>query len=187
MDATGLTHLGAREYDPTLGSFISVDPIVDLTNAQQMNGYTYSSNNPITFTDPSGLFEIKGDGDRCRSRKGPKAPPTADKVPTDVYAQMHDNTPVLGKMLDNNALEALKQRGYKGSALFTRREALAFAAQSAEAAAIVCQANADATGTSPSACEYDISGWDELSSKLEILGESAYQFTPPRRHRLRGR
>ncbi|MFF0698523.1 RHS repeat-associated core domain-containing protein [Streptomyces tendae] len=29
-DPTGLTHLGAREYDPTLGTFISVDPLIDI-------------------------------------------------------------------------------------------------------------------------------------------------------------
>ncbi|MFI6585915.1 RHS repeat domain-containing protein, partial [Embleya sp. NPDC050493] len=55
MDATGLTHVGAREYDPGLGRFISVDPIMDLTDAQQMHGYTYSNNNPLTFSDPSSL------------------------------------------------------------------------------------------------------------------------------------
>ncbi|WP_329197543.1 RHS repeat-associated core domain-containing protein [Streptomyces sp. NBC_01435] len=33
-EQTGLTHLGAREYDPGLGKFISVDPVVDYTDPQ---------------------------------------------------------------------------------------------------------------------------------------------------------
>ncbi|OPC84707.1 hypothetical protein B4N89_30695 [Embleya scabrispora] len=57
-DSTGLTHVGAREYDPTLGRFISVDPVMDLTSAQQMHGYTYGNNNPTTISDPTGLFGI---------------------------------------------------------------------------------------------------------------------------------
>nr|WP_237535682.1 polymorphic toxin-type HINT domain-containing protein [Streptomyces sp. SID3343] len=56
MDATGLTHMGAREYDPNLGRFISVDPIMDLTDTQQMHGYTYSNNTPVTASDPTGLL-----------------------------------------------------------------------------------------------------------------------------------
>lgn len=52
---TGLTHLGAREYDADLGRFISVDPVLDLTDSQQMNGYTYANNNPTTLSDPAGL------------------------------------------------------------------------------------------------------------------------------------
>ncbi|WDV31034.1 RHS repeat-associated core domain-containing protein [Streptomyces sp. AD16] len=52
---TGLTHLGAREYDRDTGRFISVDPILDLTDTQQIHGYTYANNSPITFSDPSGL------------------------------------------------------------------------------------------------------------------------------------
>ncbi|OLF13453.1 hypothetical protein BU204_27005 [Actinophytocola xanthii] len=55
-ELTGLTHLGAREYDPALGRFVSVDPIMDLANPQQMHGYTYSNNNPVTSSDPSGLY-----------------------------------------------------------------------------------------------------------------------------------
>ena len=55
QDPTGLTHLGAREYDPDTGRFISVDPLVDQSDPQQMNGYTYANNNPVTHADPDGL------------------------------------------------------------------------------------------------------------------------------------
>ncbi|MFJ5876063.1 RHS repeat-associated core domain-containing protein [Streptomyces sp. NPDC093088] len=54
-DPTGLTHLGAREYDPTTGRFLSVDPIVDFGDPAQMNAYAYGHNNPITKSDPTGL------------------------------------------------------------------------------------------------------------------------------------
>jgi RHS repeat-associated protein len=53
--STGLTHLGAREYDPLTGRFISVDPIIDVDDPQQMHGYAYANNSPATFTDPDGL------------------------------------------------------------------------------------------------------------------------------------
>ncbi len=55
-DATGLTHVGAREYDPGTGRFISADPLMDLTDPQQINGYAYASNSPVTFSDPTGLM-----------------------------------------------------------------------------------------------------------------------------------
>jgi RHS repeat-associated protein len=54
--STGLTHLGAREYDPALGRFISVDPIMNPAAPQLLNAYTYSNNNPVTFSDPTGLY-----------------------------------------------------------------------------------------------------------------------------------
>jgi RHS repeat-associated protein len=56
QDPTGLTHLGAREYDPATGRFISADPIADLQDPQQINGYAYGNNNPVTFADPDGKF-----------------------------------------------------------------------------------------------------------------------------------
>ncbi|MFF1676264.1 RHS repeat-associated core domain-containing protein [Streptomyces sp. NPDC058256] len=52
---TGLTHLGAREYDPSTGRFISVDPLLETGKSQSLNGYSYSENNPVTLSDPSGL------------------------------------------------------------------------------------------------------------------------------------
>lgn len=56
LDNTGLTHIGAREYDPKLGRFISVDPIMDLADPRQWNAYVYANNSPISFSDPTGLY-----------------------------------------------------------------------------------------------------------------------------------
>ena len=53
--STGLTNIGARQYDPLLGRFASVDPLMDPTDPQQLHGYTYSDNNPVTLADPTGL------------------------------------------------------------------------------------------------------------------------------------
>ncbi|MGW1471962.1 MULTISPECIES: RHS repeat-associated core domain-containing protein [Streptomyces] len=53
---TGLTHLGAREYDPQTGRFLSVDPVMDLSDPQQIHGYTYGNNNPLLNSDPDGKF-----------------------------------------------------------------------------------------------------------------------------------
>ncbi|MEU0150263.1 polymorphic toxin-type HINT domain-containing protein [Streptomyces sp. NPDC006288] len=66
---TGLTHLGAREYDPAIGRFLSVDPIMDLADAQQIHGYTYGNNNPVTNADPSGLCFDPGNG-HCSPTNG---------------------------------------------------------------------------------------------------------------------
>jgi RHS repeat-associated protein len=54
-DPTGLTNLGAREYDPLTGRFISVDPIINVDDPQQMHGYAYANNNPASLSDPDGL------------------------------------------------------------------------------------------------------------------------------------
>ncbi|GLV87959.1 type IV secretion protein Rhs [Streptomyces lavendulae subsp. lavendulae] len=53
--ATGLTHLGAREYDPRTGTFLSVDPVLVPDSGQSLNAYGYAGNNPVTTSDPSGL------------------------------------------------------------------------------------------------------------------------------------
>ncbi|MGW2038342.1 polymorphic toxin-type HINT domain-containing protein [Streptomyces virginiae] len=57
-EATGLTLLGAREYDPTTGRFISPDPIIEPGDPQQWNAYAYSNNDPVNKADPSGLRYI---------------------------------------------------------------------------------------------------------------------------------
>lgn len=54
MDAyrqRSLVFLNNRHYDPTLGAFISVDPLVTKTGEP----YIYGAANPVTMSDPSGL------------------------------------------------------------------------------------------------------------------------------------
>ncbi|MEU3603562.1 polymorphic toxin-type HINT domain-containing protein [Streptomyces sp. NPDC006798] len=60
--STGLVHLGAREYEPATGRFISVDPLLDIADPVQSNGYTYSENSPVTFADPTGLVSAAQGG-----------------------------------------------------------------------------------------------------------------------------
>ncbi|MFJ5984678.1 RHS repeat-associated core domain-containing protein [Lentzea sp. NPDC092896] len=55
--STGLTQLGARAYDAALGRFLSVDPVLAPNDSQQMNGYTYAGNSPITKSDSTGLWD----------------------------------------------------------------------------------------------------------------------------------
>lgn len=56
--ATGLTQLGARAYDPKLGKFISVDPLLDVNEPRHTNAYTYAYHSPISFSDPTGLLAM---------------------------------------------------------------------------------------------------------------------------------
>jgi RHS repeat-associated protein len=48
-----LYHYKARTYSPTLGRFIETDP---LGMPDGTNRYSYVGNNPVNFTDPSGLY-----------------------------------------------------------------------------------------------------------------------------------
>ncbi|WP_308288877.1 RHS repeat domain-containing protein [Streptomyces humicola] len=51
---TSLENLGAREYDPTTGRFLSPDPLLETNDPTQLAGYDYAGNNPTTGSDPSG-------------------------------------------------------------------------------------------------------------------------------------
>ncbi len=62
IDAMCLVNLNARVYDPLLGRFMSPEPTVEQPfNLQDLNRYTYVGNNPLSFTDPSGLCFLLDD------------------------------------------------------------------------------------------------------------------------------
>jgi RHS repeat-associated protein len=82
--ATGLTHIGAREYDHTSGRFLSADPIIDIAYPLQMNGYAYANNSPVSHSDPTGLWIDDGTGhSEPRRDGGPTGPqnPNGPGVP----------------------------------------------------------------------------------------------------------
>ncbi|MEU9001145.1 polymorphic toxin-type HINT domain-containing protein [Streptomyces sp. NPDC048551] len=84
---TSLTHLGAREYDSLTGRFVSVDPVMDLTNAQQLHGYVYASNNPVSLSDPSGLIETDCKNGHCGGHYNPRD----DDLPADSPSRPRNN------------------------------------------------------------------------------------------------
>ncbi|MFJ6574142.1 polymorphic toxin-type HINT domain-containing protein [Streptomyces sp. NPDC091292] len=63
--STGLSLLGARAYDPELGRFLSPDPLTLPYSPQSLSAYSYSHNDPVNFSDPSGLSEMCGAMNAC--------------------------------------------------------------------------------------------------------------------------
>ena len=64
-DEVGLDYMVARRYDPALGRFLGVDPILHQLNPNELAGvhngnhyryspYAYTFNNPVIYTDPDG-------------------------------------------------------------------------------------------------------------------------------------
>ena len=55
LDTTGLLHLRARQYNPSVGRFTSVDPVQPgAPGTTGYNLYSYAGKNPTVWTDPSG-------------------------------------------------------------------------------------------------------------------------------------
>ncbi|WP_329136571.1 RHS repeat-associated core domain-containing protein [Streptomyces sp. NBC_01476] len=50
---SGLDLLGARQYNPTQGRFLSPDPIFEAGDPNQMGGYTYAADNPPPTPTPT--------------------------------------------------------------------------------------------------------------------------------------
>jgi RHS repeat-associated protein len=163
-NTTGLTHIGARYYDPTTGRFISDDPVLETTSPQQLNGYSYAASNPTTFSDPTGKMLACGglggsdpsDGCMDGSTKptfGNAGPintgegnassqcqsdnDCAPQIPTcDLKCRLNQQAP-WGN--GRAPMTWLKQFGhYRGSDKFTYADALEWAQTSKKAAYLVC-------------------------------------------------
>jgi len=57
---SAFVYMIARYYDPDSGRFLSADP-----QATEMNQYSYASNNPLTWKDPTGRYTCKASEDVC--------------------------------------------------------------------------------------------------------------------------
>ncbi len=80
LDDTGLYSYGARYYDYTIGRFISADTVVQsFSNPQTLNRYSYVTNNPLRYTDPTGHVLVSDDGGTPPPPKPPPEPPKKDE------------------------------------------------------------------------------------------------------------
>jgi RHS repeat-associated protein len=56
--STGLVYLNARYYDPGASRFVSPDPLMNPGDPKTLDPYRYADNNPVVFTDATGLLAI---------------------------------------------------------------------------------------------------------------------------------
>src|SRR5690606_37466509 len=63
---TGLYYANARYYDPKVSIFISVDPLAE--QASDWTPYRYGFNNPIVYTNPTGMFETRKEARQYRRK-----------------------------------------------------------------------------------------------------------------------
>ncbi len=62
MPAECLVNLNARIYDPSIGRFMAADSIVpNQFNGQTLNRFSYVTNNPLSFVDPTGQALVQAD------------------------------------------------------------------------------------------------------------------------------
>jgi len=54
LEETDLYRMGARVYNAKRGRFLTPDPVRDMLEPQSMDPYTYASQNPLRYVDPTG-------------------------------------------------------------------------------------------------------------------------------------
>ena len=114
---TGLDYFVARYYANVQGRFTSVDPgTFTPANPQNWNRYTYTQNNPLKFTDPTGedLYvtgdfadEFVADLERLSGYKL-KRDPITGKVTIDTSQKQNPGGPKTSRALARAILEAIK-------------------------------------------------------------------------------
>jgi RHS repeat-associated protein len=66
---SGLDYFGARYNSSSMGRFMTPDPLGGLLiDPQTLNRYTYVRNNPLRYTDPTGMY-ICADSAKCDSKQ----------------------------------------------------------------------------------------------------------------------
>ena len=101
-EETGYLDYHARQHDPQLGRFMSVDPLAEKFHS--FSSYIYVADNPINFIDPDGRewkvgFQLKEDG------------------------SVHISLKFTGAVIDETGKHAGKMKDYKDRIISSLKEA----------------------------------------------------------------
>jgi len=93
---SGLDYFGARHYASGIGRFATVDPAgAHLSNPQTFNRYAYAGNNPLRFTDPTGLdfyLQCERESDTCHDGRAGTYVNSEFQKTVVTSASLHDST-----------------------------------------------------------------------------------------------
>src|SRR5262245_34221565 len=101
-DETGLDFMQARYYSSSQGRFTSVDPIIitatRMLDPQQFNLYSYVRNNPLAYTDPTGMDMHEPDEkEKAKKKEEEKAKKQSTPTPTQAMIDSAiNNIPING-------------------------------------------------------------------------------------------
>jgi RHS repeat-associated protein len=111
---SGLDLMGARYYGNALGRFVTPDPLYlelrRLLDPQQLNIYAYARNNPLKFTDPTGL-DVTCTGNRCDDYLKGLQKDTSFKVTMDKNGKVGTEGDIDKKHLSKSEKQLLKAIG----------------------------------------------------------------------------
>ncbi len=120
LDDVKLIHMNGRVYDPGMGRFLSVDPVIQSAgNSQSLNPYSYIMNNPLAGTDPTG-YTACGEGPQsCEGEFSPAFNFDTDKPKRDPNSVCNGRTTCkiidYGKMRKDAAKQDQKDTAKTGS------------------------------------------------------------------------
>ncbi|WP_460456966.1 RHS repeat domain-containing protein [Arenimonas alkanexedens] len=117
---TGLTYMQQRYYDPSIGRFLSVDPVTaNSATGANFNRYWYANNNPYRFTDPDGR-EAVCNGSSCYIDCNSMLTCGADYLYVGIVVTQRHLQNAIDSVLANEAAEGPSEEGDSPSEEGTR-------------------------------------------------------------------